>query len=192
MAASAIYTIGYGGRDIETFIRLLNSFKVQYLVDVRSQPYSRYVPDYSIQLLEAHLNDSGIQYIFMGNTLGGRPKDPDCYVDNKIDYERVRNTPYFQAGLRRLRDAAKKELQLVLMCAERHPEDCHRALLIGRTLAEGGYDMLHIDESDQLISQADVMLRVIGHQPSLFGDDYTDFRMKQEIVRVEGKSGEQR
>src|SRR6516165_1595401 len=33
---------------------------------------------------------------------------------------------------------------LCLMCAEREPLDCHRCLLVGRALAERGFELGHI------------------------------------------------
>src|SRR5260370_36390208 len=40
--ALPVYTIGYGGRSIEQFIELLNRYEIEFLIDVRSQPYSRF------------------------------------------------------------------------------------------------------------------------------------------------------
>ena len=42
-----IYTIGHGSRSLEEFVSLLQNYQIQYLIDVRSQPYSRYVPHFS-------------------------------------------------------------------------------------------------------------------------------------------------
>jgi hypothetical protein len=57
------------------------------------------------------------------------------------------------------------------MCSEGKPEMCHRSKLIGKTLAQRGIPLAHIDESDRLISQDDVLLRQTGGQRSLFGDE---------------------
>ena len=41
-----VFTIGYGGRETDDFIALLNEYEIDTLGDVRSQPYSRFAPDF--------------------------------------------------------------------------------------------------------------------------------------------------
>ena len=82
-----IFTIGYGAREIDVFIAVLQQQRIEYLLDVRSRPYSRYKPDSSRDLLDGHLRRAGIRYLFLGDALGGRPADPTCYdADGKVDY----------------------------------------------------------------------------------------------------------
>ena len=54
----------------------------------------------------------------MGDTLGGQPQDPDCYTDGKVDYDKVRAQPFFQAGVERLRKAYEQRRRVAL-CAAR-------------------------------------------------------------------------
>ncbi|RME57192.1 MAG: hypothetical protein D6790_13665, partial [Caldilineae bacterium] len=68
--------------------------------------------------------------------------------------------------------AWEQDIPVVIMCSEGKPENCHRSKLIARALVAAGVDVRHIDERDNLVSQEDVMLRVTGGQPSLFGDDF--------------------
>ncbi|MGB3715872.1 MAG: DUF488 domain-containing protein [Candidatus Promineifilaceae bacterium] len=120
MPQQSIYTIGHGGRTVEAFLELLQRYNIAYLIDVRSQPYSRYQPEFTKQALEGYLNTQGIRYVFMGDRLGGRPDDPNCYIDGKVDYERVRVQEFYLAGLERLEKAWRDELGVVLLCSERH------------------------------------------------------------------------
>lgn len=167
-----IYTIGYGARDIQQFIAALKMNGIQYLIDVRSRPYSRFKPDFSKDALAAHLDSAGIRYVFMGDTLGGQPSDESCYVDGKVDYERVAEKAFYKKGIERLQDAYRQQLAVALMCSEGKPEQCHRSKLIANSLDEQAIAVMHIDESDKLISQRDVRLRYSKGQPSLFGDDF--------------------
>lgn len=168
---TAIYTIGYGARDIDAFIAALRRYNIAYLIDVRSQPYSRYKPDFSKDTLEEHLRRGGIRYVYMGDTLGGRPDDPTCYdAEGKVDYTAVAQRDFYQAGIERLTKAWSQGLSVSLMCSEGKPEMCHRSKLIGRTLTERGLTVTHIDEHDEAISQAEVILRLTGGQLSLFED----------------------
>jgi uncharacterized protein (DUF488 family) len=167
-----IYTIGYGARAIEAFMDVLKANNIAYLIDVRSRPYSRYKPDFAQEALEQHLRAQGIRYVFMGHSLGGQPADPDCYTDGKVDYDKCVEKAFYQEGIARVAQAWKQQLPVVLMCSEGKPEQCHRSKLIGRTLDEQGIPVVHIDEQDQLLTQADVMDRITANQPSLFGPTF--------------------
>ncbi len=116
-----IYTIGYGNRSIEEFIDLLQKYHVQYLADIRSRPYSKFNPDFSQAALEKRLKRHNITYLFMGDTLGGRPDDSSCYVNDKVEYGIVREKPFFQQGIARIHTAWEKQLPVVLMCSELKP-----------------------------------------------------------------------
>ncbi|MBA2760902.1 MAG: DUF488 domain-containing protein, partial [Segetibacter sp.] len=68
-----IYTIGHSTRDINTFIELLQAFKIALLADVRSYPGSRKYPHFNKENLQSKLKDSGINYEHFP-ALGGRRK----------------------------------------------------------------------------------------------------------------------
>jgi len=142
-----IYTIGYGNRTMGGFIDLLKRYKIEYLVDLRSQPYSRFKPEFSQKELEQHLKRAGIRYMYMGDMLGGRPGDDDCYThDRCVDYAKVQEKAFFKRGIDRILAAWDKQLRIALMCSELKPEECHRSKLIGTTLDEMGIVVAHIDE----------------------------------------------
>ena len=152
-----IYTIGYGGRSIEEFISLLHHYDIEYLIDARSQPYSRYTPQFSKDALEKYLKQHNIRYIFMGDTLGGRPRDDTCYVDGKVDYAKVCAKTFYQQGITRLRTAWEKQLHVAIMCAEAKPQECHRSKLIGNTLIDQHIGIAHIDESGEIKKQEEII-----------------------------------
>lgn len=165
-----IYTIGYGSRTIEEFMLLLRRYNIQYLADVRSQPYSKYRPDFTREALSQHVKDAGINYLFMGDSLGGRPADQTCYVNGKVDYTILRGKPFYLEGIQRLQTAVSKALVLALMCSEEKPQDCHRTKLIGKTLTEQGVEVLHIDEAGALKTQEEVLQILTNGQQSMFED----------------------
>lgn len=169
-AAQPVYTIGYGARSIDAFVDVLRAHQIAYLVDVRTSPHSRFKPEFSQGSLENELARHGIRYVFMGDSLGGRPDDPDCYVNGRVDYEQVKEKAFYQEGIQRLRRALQRGARFVLMCSEGKPENCHRSKLIGETLAALNITVVHIDENDELVSQEEVILRLTGGQLSLFGD----------------------
>ena len=153
-----IYTIGHGNRKISDFIKTLKDFKIQYLIDVRSQPYSKFNPQFNQNELKHHLNNNDITYVFLGDNLGGRPADRSCYDDDgKVDYEIVKTKDFFKTGVERLKVAYQKEIQIVIMCSESKPCECHRSKLIGRYLSNEEIYLKHIDEKNKLKSQSDVI-----------------------------------
>jgi uncharacterized protein (DUF488 family) len=166
-----IYTIGYGSRSIEQLLAVLQAYGIAYLIDVRSAPYSRYKPEFSKDALETAVRRAGMRYVYMGDTLGGRPSDPGCYTpDGKVDYAKVREADFYRQGISRLQDAFRQGHPIVLMCSEGKPEQCHRSLLIGRTLTELEIPVIHIDEADQLQDHETIKIRRTGGQMSLFGE----------------------
>ena len=179
MPVSPIYTLGYGARDIDDLLAVLQANQIQYLIDVRSVPYSGYKPEFSKNALQSFLETNGIRYVFMGDSLGGQPDDAHCYTDGKVDYEKVAQRPFFREGIERLHKASRQDQRVVLMCSEGKPENCHRSRLIGQTLTTEGIEVLHIDEADAVISQKEVLLRLTGGQLNLFGDDYFGFTSRK-------------
>lgn len=163
----AILTIGYGGREIGAFLGLLKAFGIELLLDVRSYPVSRFQLDYRKNILKHHLEAAGLSYLYLGKALGGRREEASCYVEGRIDYERVRRLPTFQEGIAVLDRLRAQGRTLALMCAEKMPERCHRTLLIGETLSAMGVPVSHIDETGTALAHAEVMARLQGPQKSL-------------------------
>jgi uncharacterized protein (DUF488 family) len=164
-----LLTIGYGNqRSFDDFVALLLSHGVEYLVDVRTKPFSKFRPEFSQEPLAANLRRSGITYVSLGETLGGRPSDPTCYTNGKVDYGKVRERDWFAEGLTRLVTGWREGHRIAIMCAELAPERCHRTKLVGEALVAQGVLVAHIDESDVVISHEAAMARLHRGQASLF------------------------
>ena len=175
MTTIPIYTVGYGNRSIDDFVKLLQDYNIKFLVDIRSQPYSRFSPAFSKDALDKRMKQHHMQYIFMGDTLGGRPKDSSCYVDGKVDYAKVREKSFYQKGISYLQTAWGKQLRIALMCSEAKPQECHRTKLIGNTLAEQNIDVVHIDETGATKTQLLInqIIQVFkDEQPTLLSQEW--------------------
>ena len=182
-----IYTIGYGSRSIEQFAEVLQRYKIAYLVDVRSAPYSRYKPEFSKVDLASELQRHGIRYLFMGDTLGGRPNDENCYdEDGSVDYEKVKATQFYAEGIARIRAAFSQQQRVALMCSEGKPEECHRSKLIGVTLTDEEIEVTHIDENDTEQPQDEIINRLTSGQLPLFGKPA--FRSRKRYPRGENET----
>lgn len=184
-----IYTIGYGDRTPQRFLAVLEANAIAYLLDVRTAPYSRFKPEFSKDALEKVLAEHGIRYVYLGDKLGGRPDDPTCYIDGRVDYDKVRERPFFQAGVKRVETAYRQRLRVVLMCSEGKPEQCHRSKLIGETLVAHGVPVMHIDEHDRLLTHDEAIQRLTDGQLSLFGQESFASRKRYSVAK-EGESDE--
>lgn len=156
----AVYTIGHSTHSIERFLELVGMHEISAIADVRSRPYSRFNPQFNREILGKDLKRSGIAYVFLGAELGARSEDPRCYAGGKVQYDRLARTESFQEGLRRIAKGVT-ERRVALMCAEKDPLTCHRAILVCRYLANMGIGALHIREDGQLESHDDALTRLL-------------------------------
>ena len=166
-----LLTFGYGSRSETDILALLAHHRIEYVIDVRSTPWSRYRPEFSQDQLASSLRAHGIRYLFMGSELGGRPDDPACYDDDgRVDYRACERRPAFQEGIARLQGAWRAGHSVALMCSEGRPEDCHRTKLVAAALVEAGIEVRHIDERGTLRSHDEVLDRLRGSQITLLED----------------------
>ncbi len=166
-----VFTIGYGARDTAEFIETLNKYEIDTLVDVRSQPYSRFAPDFCKERLSTILSRNRIQYEFMGNSLGGRPADCDCYTYSPqrkkklLDAKKCETKAFYQRGIAHLKHALSAGRRIVIMCSELEPHDCHRGYVLGKTLDSDEIAVRHIGRYGELLSQSQI--RETNYQEAL-------------------------
>ena len=136
---STIYTIGHSDHEMTVLLDLLRRHAITLVADVRSQPYSRWAPQFNREILAHDLQSAGIEYRFMGQVLGGRPSDPALYDpgEERPNYQRMAQTSAYQAGIGQLLDLAQAH-RVAVMCGEGDHHQCHRNLLITQTLLECG------------------------------------------------------
>ncbi len=140
----SLSTIGHSNHSMETFLKLLQQFQIQVVVDVRSQPYSRYVPHFRKEALQQFLEEAGVRYLFLGRELGGRPSGDEFYDgEGQVLYRQLAESALFQEGIARL-EKGLENYRVALMCSEEDPAKCHRLWLLGRVLQERGVEVSHI------------------------------------------------
>jgi len=155
-----LYTIGHSNHRLDDFTRLLASHGVTCIVDVRSNPYSRYCPQFNQESLAVALQTAGIQYKYLGGQLGARPSDAHCYTGNHANLEHVAQTEEFELGLSHLIDVAS-EYRVAIMCAEKEPLECHRCILICRHLKDHNLCIKHILADGSIEDHADTERRLV-------------------------------
>jgi len=193
-----LYTIGHSNHEIAVFLGLLRQHGVTAVGDVRSQPYSRYVPQFSHDALEAALADAGIAYVFLGQELGARSDNPACYQDGKVQFDRLAQEPIFAEGLGRVVQGIER-YRIALVCAEKDPLDCHRALLVARRLCETGIAISHIHADGALESHQALESRLLVACKLPEGDLFTSraeyladaYRIRGEQIAYQDKAEQQ-
>jgi len=138
-----VFTVGHSNLEIGKFVELLKQHGVQAIADVRSSPYSQYNPQFNREVLQQGLQGHGIAYVFLGQELGARRSERECYLEGRADYELISQTPAFKRGIERVTQGAAK-MRVALMCAEKDPVDCHRCILVSPHLRRQGLQVLHI------------------------------------------------
>ena len=149
---TTLYTIGHSNRSFEELIALLRDNGVKALVDVRAVPNSRRHPHFSSELLRTEINHAGIQYHWAGRQLGGArwpsPTSPHrALADDALrGYADYMDTQPFQIAAFQLINMAKRT-PVIIMCAERLPQRCHRSL-IADYLTLQGLHVFHLIDGD--------------------------------------------
>ncbi|MFC4310881.1 DUF488 family protein [Steroidobacter flavus] len=188
-----IYTVGHSNHPIGHFLKLLQGQGVNLLADVRSTPYSRFNPQFRRDALTTALAGLGISYLFLGEELGARSKDPSCYDDGRVSYRKLAATALFRQGIDRLLAAAETHT-VAIMCAEKDPLDCHRTILVARELVKRGESVAHILATGEVEPHEQVMEHLrerLKIEPvDLFGGDVNEqaYELRgQQIAYVDPK-----
>lgn len=143
-----VYTIGHSNHQADGFLALLNQYGIELVVDVRSSPYSRHVPQANRESLMQALSAAGIGYQWLGGRLGGKPEG------NVADYDELRISPSFRQGIVSLLALAAGK-RTVIMCSEGDHRQCHRTKLITPVLVEAGIRVLHIQPEGGLVDESE-------------------------------------
>lgn len=173
--ALTVYTVGHSNHALEAFLELLGTAGITAIADVRSAPYSRRNPQFNREKLTEALKENGAAYVYLGDALGGRPQDPTLWRGPRPDYERIAKTEIFCEGLGRIETGAAK-YALALMCAEKEPLDCHRCVLIARSLAQRNIAVKHLLAGGALETHAETEQRLLSwaklNEADMFSDKH--------------------
>jgi uncharacterized protein (DUF488 family) len=141
MQGTEILTVGHSNHEEAEFIDLLKGAGVEVLADVRVNPRSRY-PHFNRSALAGSLQAAGIDYVHLGEELGGRreprPDSPNKALDEGPfrGYADHMASDEFAAGISRLEELASGK-RVAVMCAEADWTQCHRRLISDALVAEG-------------------------------------------------------
>jgi uncharacterized protein (DUF488 family) len=154
-----LWTLGHSNHPIDRFIALLRRHGVETVADVRSRPYSRFVPHFGKERLARTFEEAGIGYLFLGQELGGKPVGDDP-ARVRLDYRARIEEPSFHHGIETLLDGLA-DRRVALLCRERDPLDCHRLHLICRYLRPIALDIRHILPDGEVEAQQTTERRLL-------------------------------
>jgi uncharacterized protein (DUF488 family) len=166
-----IFTIGYAPHTLDSFFDVVQKHKINVIADVRSSPYSKFKADFNQNVLDNFLKTKQIRYVFFGDVWGARIDDRECYVDGNVDFNLVAQSQKFKDGMLRI-IKGMENFRIALMCAEKDPLTCHRAILISRNIQLSGIGVQHILAEGNLEEHHESELRLMKlhklNHPNLF------------------------
>ncbi len=146
-----LFIVGHSVGQLNDFIELLEREGIEVLVDVRSKPRSR-VSHFDQYPLQEAVEATGMRYRFMGDKLGGMPRDPEIakrwrqgHLD-PIIVGHLRETEEWHDGIGELTTLIKRtDGAVCIMCSEADPVECHRkAVALDAAEAIPGLELEHL------------------------------------------------
>ena len=153
---NTIYTIGYSGFSFEAFADMLANNQISAVIDVRSAPHSRHFPDYDREALKEKLAPKHIYYRNYAHEFGARQDNPLFYTDGIMDFAKFSRSEQFLQGVEKLTESMKQGYTFALMCAEKEPVTCHRAILVSRAFRDRNFQVIHLMPDGNHLSQKDI------------------------------------
>jgi uncharacterized protein (DUF488 family) len=136
-----VLTIGHSTHPFAEFVSMLKAHHVAQLIDVRTVPKSRRVPQFNSESLAVHLPAAGIDYLHLKALGGLRHARKDSVNTGWRNasfrgYADYMATGEFQQGIKQLLELAGVK-RTAIMCAEAVPWRCHRSLIGDALLVRG-------------------------------------------------------
>lgn len=143
-----IYTIGYEGVSIESFLRELKRQGIDTVVDVREMPISR-KPGFSKTALTNALNLSGLDYVHLAKlgcpkTIRNHYKETGSWQEYTKGYLAYLHTQ--DAAIASL-SALARSSECVLLCYEANYRFCHRSFVANAVRDYCGAAIQHLRAS---------------------------------------------
>lgn len=122
-----IWDIGHSTLPFSVFSDLLLKNRIECLADIRRFPTSKKSPHFQKQELSEKLPLLGIDYCWLGESLGGYRAG---------GYKSWMESAEFKQGLNALEELAQQK-RVAIMCAERYFGRCHRRFILDLLTSKG-------------------------------------------------------
>jgi len=192
---NTLFTIGYTGFKIESFLKELKSNEINVIIDVRSSPYSERYSEYNRENLERILSSNGIYYRNYKQEFGARQENRDFYSsDGYLDFELFAKSKQFLSGVEKIKNSIEKGYRIAFLCAENEPIKCHRTILVARTFHELGYNVIHLKPNNISLKHRDIENHLLDmyypqrYQIDLFSTEIkTDEEYLKDAYKIQNK-----
>ena len=167
--ARTIWSIGHSNHSLAGLVELLHGGGIEVVADLRSQPRSRFNPQFDRRSFERGLAAAGIGYEWFGDDLGGRPTDPERRdAAGDVDDGAVAATERFDRGIDRLLEVSA-DARVAMLCSEGDPTACHRRRLVTPAVIDRGAAVIHITADGTTISEPELAAQIeAARPPTLF------------------------
>lgn len=157
-----VYTIGHSNHEIGDFLCLLNKHGIDLILDVRSTPYSKRYPQFNREELQVVLQSHQLAYKGFGLWFGARQPDREYYTEaGWLHYRAFTKSGIFEEGIRNLDQCLIQGYTPALLCSEKDPFDCHRAIMVAHALSLQGYQIKHILADGSIQTQDELDQRLL-------------------------------
>jgi uncharacterized protein (DUF488 family) len=142
------YTLGFSNRTWDQTLEILEAFRIERLIDIRTLPGSKHTPQFNLEHLRQTLPREGVEYIHLKSLGGLRKPRQDSTLNAAWEnsgfrgYADYMQTPEFEGALNQL-ITLLKEKTTVYCCTEGVFWRCHRQLVSDALLVRG-YQTGHI------------------------------------------------
>lgn len=179
--SGSVFTIGHSNRSIDALLALLQQHRINAIADVRSQPYSKLYPQFDRDALDVALYQQHIRYSFLGKELGARSTDPAAYASGRVRYDKLAASSAFEQGLKRIQSGILHGYRIAILCAEKEPLECHRAILVSRHLLAKGIAVHHIIDENRMETHQELTQRLLQ---SLSLDSMHLFKTPEQVLQM--------
>ncbi len=156
-----IYTVGHSNLSFMRFLSLIQAYDITHIIDIRSIPYSRHAPWSNKSRLSELLRPFRIRYTYLGHKLGGKKQK----IEEISKQQGVTPQEIYKKAIQTLMQLSLHD-NLVLLCAEGDPADCHRQNIIAQTLINTDVKVMHILKDGSLLEAW--RNEIPAEQPELF------------------------
>lgn len=147
-----LYTIGYEGATVASFLAAIRDAGVELLVDVRALASSRR-PGFAKTALAANLASIGVDYLHLRGL--GTPADGRAaaragrHEEMKRIFLEHMKEDVAQDDLARLADIVRGDRKVCLLCFEADPMHCHRRYVVEALHPLVPLDVMHLHARDE-------------------------------------------
>ncbi len=186
-----LHTIGYASFNVHEMIEVLHHYGINLIIDVRSLPYSSHYPDYNKESFEHFLKKNSIHYRNYAREFGAQQTERSFFSNEGfLDFEVFVESDRFLQGFDKIQISIEKKYTVALMCAEKDPMGCHRAIMITPVFHRKMFSIKHILSNGNFENQNDIENRLLNRyfpnrkQLNLFGGNSSDDELLARAYRI--------